>query len=239
MRAEPRQSGESEAGIQQLERQLGQPDTAVHSAIGSYLAAVDRIRRAHGGMHSIYPGSPLLAAASLRDVDQALCAEAQPQTARALQRTFERSNALLAMTPRVASGDGYQEVKRQLPPALRRGLVFIDPPYEAQDEEQQIATTLAQGLTRFETGVFALWYPIKRQHETDLWLSRILRGITRPTLAVELCLSAPDHGAGLNGSGMLIINPPLAVRCGCAGLAGRTARAARRQLRQHRKMAGA
>jgi 23S rRNA (adenine2030-N6)-methyltransferase len=141
-------------------------------------------------------------------VDQAVCAESQPQTARALQRLFERSGPLLATLPRVISGDGYHEVKSQLPPALRRGLVLIDPPYEAADEEQQIAAALTGGLLRFETGMFALWYPIKRQHDTDLWLSRILRGVARPTLAIEMCLTAPDHAAGLNGSGMLVVNPP-------------------------------
>jgi 23S rRNA (adenine2030-N6)-methyltransferase len=150
----------------------------------------------------------LLAASRLRDVDQAICVEAQPQVARALQRTFERSAALLTATPRVIPGDGYQEVKSLLPPPLRRGLVLIDPPYESADEEQQVAATLLAGLERFETGVYAVWYPIKKQHDCDLWLARITRGIDRPTLAAEMCLSPPDHAAGLNGSGMLVVNPP-------------------------------
>ncbi len=30
----------------------------------------------------------------------------------------------------------------------------------------------------------------------------------RPALAVELCARPADHAAGLNGSGMLVINPP-------------------------------
>jgi 23S rRNA (adenine2030-N6)-methyltransferase len=56
--------------------------------------------------------------------------------------------------------------------------------------------------------VFALWYPIKKQHDTDLWLARVLRGITRPTVAIELCLRQPDNTAGLNGSGLMVVNPP-------------------------------
>jgi 23S rRNA (adenine2030-N6)-methyltransferase len=150
----------------------------------------------------------LLAASRLRDVDQAICVETQPQIARALQRAFERSATLLATAPRVVSGDGYQEVKSQLPPSLRRGLTLIDPPYEAADEEQQVAATLLAGLERFETGVYAVWYPIKKQHDSDLWLARVTRGIERPTLAAQICLSPPDHAAGLNGSGMLVVNPP-------------------------------
>jgi 23S rRNA (adenine2030-N6)-methyltransferase len=206
--ADASHSGESQAGIALLEHSLAsEPDTC-HCAIRLYVDAIDRVRRDHGNKRSLYPGSPLLAATQLRAVDQAICVESHAQTARALQRMLEHSANLIASMPRVVQGDGYQEVRANLPPTLRRGLTLIDPPYEAADEEQQIAATLQQGLTRFETGVFAVWYPIKKQHDTDLWLARVLRGITRPTLAIELCLTPPDHAAGLNGSGMLVVNPP-------------------------------
>lgn len=207
--ADARLGGESGAGIARLEQAAGGGAPGdLHPAIGACLAAIDRIRAAHGGRRSLYPGSPLLAAAALRDVDQALCVESQAQVARALQRAVEASAAVLATAPRVITGDGYREVKAQLPPALRRGLVLIDPPYESADEEQRIAAALTDGLLRFETGVFAVWYPIKKQHDTDLWLTRVTRGITRPTLAAELCIHPPDNTGGLNGSGMLVVNPP-------------------------------
>jgi 23S rRNA (adenine2030-N6)-methyltransferase len=203
-----RLGAEGEAGIRRLEGAAAGRGATLHAAIRLYLDMVDHIRRAHGNGRHLYPGSPLLAASRLRDVDQAIFAETQPQVARALQRTIERSAALLAVNPRVVAGDGYQEVKSQLPPQLRRGLTLIDPPYESADEEQQVATALLAGLERFETGVFAIWYPIKKQHDTDLWLARVTRGVQRPTLVAELCVSPPDHAAGLNGSGLLIVNPP-------------------------------
>ena len=201
-----RHSAESDAGIRRLEQQLAHHPDRSHPAIGHYVEIVERIRRGHAG--HVYPGSPMLVAAQLRDADQAICVESQPQVARALQRNFEHSAALFALTPRVVSGDGYHEIRRHLPPPSRRGLVLIDPPYESADEEQRIASALAAGLERFETGVFAVWYPIKKQYDTDLWLARVTRGIGRPTLAAEMCVSAPDHAAGLNGSGMLVVNPP-------------------------------
>jgi 23S rRNA (adenine2030-N6)-methyltransferase len=204
---EARQSGESTAGIQHLEQALARAP-AVHPAIRTYVEAVERIRRSPGTSGHAYPGSPLLAALLLREVDRASCVEAQAQVARALQRHLEHHAALLATLPRVAQGDGYRELKSQLPPQLRRGLILIDPPYESQDEEQQLSAALAEGLMRFETGVFAVWYPIKKQYDADLWLARVIRGITRPTVAIELTVTPADNTAGLHGSGMLVVNPP-------------------------------
>jgi 23S rRNA (adenine2030-N6)-methyltransferase len=205
--ADARHSTESDAGITRLEHAIAAA-ASVHPAIGAYVEAVNRIRRDHGNKRSLYPGSPLLAATSLRAVDQVVCVESQAHLARALQRAFEHSAGLIPLDPGVVTGDGYREILARLPPPLRRGLVLIDPPYEATDEETRIATALREGLIRFETGVFALWYPIKKQHDTDLWLARVLRGISRPTVAIEVCLRQPDNTAGLNGSGMMIVNPP-------------------------------
>jgi 23S rRNA (adenine2030-N6)-methyltransferase len=206
--ADARHSTESDAGIALLEQAITQASGAAHPAIRHYVDAVDRIRRDHGNKRSLYPGSPLLAATNLRGVDQAVCVESQAQTARALQRALEHSAGLMPLSPRVVTGDGYSEIPARLPPPLRRGLVLIDPPYEAADEEARITHALREALVRFETGVLALWYPIKKQHDTDLWLARIIRGITRPALSIELCLRQPDNTAGLNGSGMMVVNPP-------------------------------
>ncbi len=201
---EARQGAESASGITRLEAAAASQD--LPDAIRHYLQRVAALRTAAGGAR-LYPGSPLLATASLRAADSALCAESQAPVARALQRAFTRC-AISGPRLRVMHGDGYRELRAQLPPPTRRGLVLIDPPYEAADEERLLASALQEGLTRFETGVFAIWYPIKRQQDSDAWLARLLRGVTRPVLAAELCLHPPDHGAGLNGSGVLVVNPP-------------------------------
>jgi 23S rRNA (adenine2030-N6)-methyltransferase len=204
--SDARHSGESDAGINRLLERLQHKSAECHPAIRFYVDTVARVRGVHG--HACVPGSPLLVGTRLREVDQAVCVESQPQLARSLQRNLERSTALLGTTPRVITGDGYHELKSLLPPPQRRGLTLIDPPYEVAEEERLIAAALAAGLERFETGVFAVWYPVKKRHDTDLWLARVTRGITRPTVAIDLCVTAPDHAAGLNGSGMLVVNPP-------------------------------
>ena len=205
--ADARHSAESVAGFARLEQALARIPGEVHPAIRSYIDTIEAFRRSNGNSRHLYPGSPLLAAAAMRDVDSGVCVESQAPTSRALQRALD-GNAPSGSSFRVIHGDGYHEVRTLLPPALRRGLVLIDPPYESGEEERQIAEALAAGLERFETGVFALWYPIKRQHEADLFVARVLRGIERPVLAIELCVHSADHAAGLNGSGMLVVNPP-------------------------------
>lgn len=201
-----RHSAEGESGILRLESAAAAD--APPPVIRQYLAAVQGIRQVAGHGRMLYPGSPLLAAATLRGVDTMLCVESQAPVSRALQRALATGVPAAAIRPRVIHGDGYRELRAHLPPASRRGLILIDPPYEAADEERQITTALHEGLERFETGVFAIWYPIKKRHDSDLWLARVMRGITRPALAAEFCLHAPDHTAGLNGSGMLVVNPP-------------------------------
>ena len=204
--SDARHSGESHEGVAKLQQSVaaGAPP---HAAIADYLARIERIREG-GNSSRFYPGSPLLAATALRDVDVCIAVESQAQVSRALQRAFDQFAFLIPSSPRVDNSDGYAAIKRLLPPPLRRGLVLIDPPYESADEEKQIAAALADGLTRFEQCVLALWYPIKRQHEADLFTARLLRGVSRPALALELSVNPADHAAGLNGSGMLVINPP-------------------------------
>lgn len=199
-----RHSRESDEGIGRLEAAAGALAGPLPEAISRYLAAVAGLQQKLSGP-SLYPGSPLLVAAALREGDSGVCVESQPQVARALQRALDRTGA--ARQVRVVNGDGYRELRSRLPPPTRRGLIFIDPPYEA-DEEKPLATALQQGLERFGTGVFAVWYPVKHRQDSDAWLSRITRSIGRPTLAAEFCINPPDHSAGLNGSGLLVVNPP-------------------------------
>ncbi len=232
-----RQGAESKTGFARLEQQLARTSGDVHPAIRGYADAVSRIRAALGP-HCL-PGSPLLAASALRDTDQAICVETRPQAARALQRVFERSPALLATSPRVVAGNGYHELKRALPPPSRRGLTLIDPPYEATDEHRQLAITLAAGLERFETGVFALWYPIKKQVDCDAWLARLVRDFSTAHAGGGNVPHDPGSRRGPERVGHADRQSALAVRQERRPVAACTSRAARRQLGQQGKMAGA
>jgi 23S rRNA (adenine2030-N6)-methyltransferase len=155
-----------------------------------------------GGLRS-YSGSPMLALRSLREIDRLVFVEKQPMEAVALERELPRRRNVA-----VVCGDGYTALKTYLPPKENRGLVLIDPPYEADNEFTQVERALVFGLSRWPNGVFAAWYPIKASREAQRLHATLVKSGLRKLLLVELSVRPQDSPLGLNGSGLIIANPP-------------------------------
>jgi 23S rRNA (adenine2030-N6)-methyltransferase len=160
-----------------------------------------------------YPGSPRLAAACMRPGDRAAVCELEPREAAALR-------AELKGDPRFAvhDRDGYEALRALLPPKEKRGLVLIDPPYEEAEEFERLLTSLTAALQRWPTGTFAVWYPIKHGDAAATFVGRMAATGIRRQLVAELCVRPDDSPVGLNGAGMLFVNPPwqLDARLGAA-----------------------
>jgi 23S rRNA (adenine2030-N6)-methyltransferase len=173
--------------------------------LGDYLALVRQCRTASADPTeaNLYPGSPWLIRALLRPGDRLACCEAHPDAHAALKRRFAR-DPMVAVHQR----DGWEALRALLPPALKRGLVLIDPPFEAPDEFDSLALGLAAGHARFPTGVFAAWYPIKRLSTVRDFHARMRASGISDTVAAELTLRDPLDPTRLNGCGLLVINPP-------------------------------
>jgi 23S rRNA (adenine2030-N6)-methyltransferase len=151
-----------------------------------------------------YPGSPWLAARLLRAQDRGLCCEWLPAECRALERSLGGVRRM-----RIECADGYGQLRAVLPPPERRALVLIDPPYEEPGAELERAlTAVSVILERLPHSVIALWYPIKDERALAPWLRRIAQRLHAPTLDLELWIYARDSRVGLNGSGLLVVNPP-------------------------------
>jgi len=174
-----------------------------------YAALLTQLRSARGNPH-FYPGSPLLAASELRAQDRGVFVELEGAEAHALAAALaEPRGACPAARLRAERGNGFELLRASLPPPERRALIFIDPPYEqTRGEFAEVAAAVADGLERFATGVFAAWYPIKEQRVTAAWHADWARRIEVPTLLSELWLYPRDSRVALNGSGLLIVNPP-------------------------------
>ena len=196
-----RATGEAASGIRPLLEAQQLP-----SSLHVYLNLVRSLNAApnSGGALSTYPGSPLIAASLLREQDRLVLSELQSDEAAALRDLFATDKRV-----GVHKRNGYEALPAMLPPAERRGLVLMDPPFEAQGEEfDTILTCLQKSYARWPTGVFALWYPIKL-HETVARFHRKVEAAGIPkVLIAELCLHADDTALRLNGCGMLLINPP-------------------------------
>jgi 23S rRNA (adenine2030-N6)-methyltransferase len=207
-----RKTGEADEGIGAL---LATPPS--EPAITRYLQAVRACRREHG--EHAYPGSPWLLAHALRDSDRIACCELQPEEAARLKATFAGDRRVA-----VHARDGYAAMKALLPPVVAgqrfgRGLVLVDPPYEAQGAEFDIAlAALRDGLGRWPQATYALWYPIKQR--------RSLRGFQREAaqlpansaLIAELLVRPDDSPLRMNGSGLLLLNPPYGFGAILAGV---------------------
>ncbi|MFU8820203.1 MAG: 23S rRNA (adenine(2030)-N(6))-methyltransferase RlmJ [Gammaproteobacteria bacterium] len=190
-------SKEAQTGIVRLKGMA--PRSA---ALGAYLRIVAALPENAEGLRA-YPGSPLIAASLLREEDRLVLVEAVPDEAAALRQLFRR-DARVAVHCR----DGWEALGGLLPPAPRRGLLLVDPPYEAPDDLRRVVEGLALARRRWPVGVLAAWYPIKDR--------RVLRPFYRELgatglgslLRVELSVRPDDNPAGLNGSGIVIAAPP-------------------------------
>jgi 23S rRNA (adenine2030-N6)-methyltransferase len=153
-----------------------------------------------------YPGSPLLAAQQLRPQDRGRYCELIASECRGLERALGHPRAP------VQCGDGFELLRGVLPPSERRALVLIDPPYEQPAVElERAASASATILTRLASAVIALWYPIKDERLIAAWQARLVQQLTAPAVSLELWLHARDSRVGLNGSGLLLINPPYRI----------------------------
>ena len=150
-----------------------------------------------------YVGSPLLALRSLRDSDRVVFVEQQAIEASALEQALPRRRNLS-----VVCGDGYTALKTYLPPKENRGLVLIDPPYEVENEFTLVERALQFSLQRWPTGIIAAWYPLKASRDAQRMLAALAKSGLRKLLTLELSIRPQDSPLGLNGSGILIANPP-------------------------------
>lgn len=174
----------------------------VPPALQRYAAAIHALNP--DGTLRAYPGSPQLAARALRPGDSLVLCELQPDEAEALRSRFRGDRRT-----HVHARDGYAALHALLPPRERRGLVLIDPPFEAQEREfETIETALARARARWPSGVYAVWYPIKLRSASAPFHRHLARGPFERVLVAELLVRADDSPLRLNGCGLLVANPP-------------------------------
>ena len=194
-----RRTGEADNGIERIAGLSG-PE-----ALDRYLALVAE----SGGKK--YPGSPLLAAKMLRPQDRLVAIEKHPEEAAALKQVLAPFRKA-----RAEEGDGYARLMALLPPPERRGLILLDPPFEAPDEFETAAQAVAGALRRFATGIFLVWYPIKSPAAARAFCGEVLAAGNARALTIEMGIEAGE--GKLARAGLLVLNPPFGFDTGMEGI---------------------
>src|SRR6202165_2889350 len=151
-----------------------------------------------------YPGSPLIARALLRPQDRLTACEVAPQARKLLIDALRRDTQA-----RVVDLDGWTALPAFVPPNERRGLILIDPPFEAKDEFERLAAGFAEAFAKWPTGSYLLWYPVKSRRATDSLARHVteVAGAGTPPgkcLRLEFSVAPQTAGAALASAGVLV-----------------------------------
>ena len=196
---EAQKNGEYRQGILRLWQQVSVPD-----AVRPYLGAVQALNNPEiTAEPRYYPGSPRIVRQFLRPQDRMILTELHPADFQRLQQEFAADRQVA-----VHHLDGYQGLKAFLPSQERRGLVLIDPAFERRDETRHMIEALQTACRHWAQGVYALWFPITNRSALDGFYQKLKKTGIRKILSCELCIRPPLTARHLNGSLMVIINPP-------------------------------
>lgn len=169
--------------------------------LADYVALIKSINP--DGQMKLYPGSPLVAQALLREQDRMRLYELHPSDSELLFDNFSGQGVLMQ------TADGFGALKALLPPPPRRALVLIDPPYEDKQDYPRVVTSLGEGLKRFSSGVYAVWYPQLQRADARQLPEQLKNLPVKSWLNVALSVQSPsEDGFGMYGSGMFVLNPP-------------------------------
>lgn len=210
-------SGEAAAGVQRL---FEVPQAELAPALAAYLELLAGFNR--GGSHKVYPGSPFIIQRLLRPHDRLKLFEMHPTDVRTLAANVAQLEAGRQVA--VLREDGFEGLKKFLPPPARRALVLCDPSYEIKSDYARVPAVVADALKRFATGCYAVWYPViprPEAHDLPRRLKTLATKAGKPWLHASLTVkstkistsaAAQTAKTGLPASGIFIINPPFTLK---------------------------
>lgn len=187
-------SQEAETGFFRL---LDHAHDICHPLLKFYLKRVEIAVSAsrHYASSAIIPGSPVLAASLARATDRLVLVD------NTVRPRLDLPGLQVAAKVQTHQRDGWEALRAFLPPHEGRGLVLIDPPYEALDETRRLTQALARALERFPHGRYLVWYPLSRRAR----IPRLPRHVIPGDILYIDVLWAPRED--VRGTGLLIIHP--------------------------------
>ena len=197
--SEASRGGEWHEGIERLMAATLPQDAAL--LLQPYLEVIGALNER--GRLRLYPGSPAIARAWLRPQDRLIACELEPKAAEALARHLRGDSRIKTLVL-----DGWTALTAYVPPPERRGLLLVDPPFEDEADFHRLSHGLGVAHRKWATGTYALWYPVKGRSEPDALAKRLRRLGIAKILRAELSVAPPSDPTRLNGSGLILVNPP-------------------------------
>lgn len=199
---EAQKTGEWQGGIGRLiDASFAAPVTAL---LAPYLETV-RSLNPEGGIQK-YPGSPMIARHLLRKQDRLSAIELHPKDVAKLRTLFAGD-----FQTRVIELDGWLALGAHLPPKEKRGLVLIDPPFEEAGEFERLVDGLIRAHKRWPSGIYGLWYPIKDRKAIIAFRKALKQSGIPKLLDIEFEIRPASSQPSLDGSGLLVVNPPFTL----------------------------
>ncbi|WPP45203.1 23S rRNA (adenine(2030)-N(6))-methyltransferase RlmJ [Pseudomonas sp. AN-1] len=193
------QAGKTGEWLQGIARLWGRDD--LPALLDDYCATIAALNPDTGLRY--YPGSPEIARRLTRAQDRVLLNEKHPEDGRLLKDNMAGDRRVT-----VHLGEGWLLAKALLPVAEKRALLLIDPPFEQADELERCVESLNTAIARMRQAVVAIWYPIKDARQLRRFYQDLSKSGAPKLLRAELWVHPTDNPAGLNGSGLVIANPP-------------------------------
>jgi len=200
---EAQRGGEWQGGIGRLMAAVmaGELPERAGALLKPYLDVIGALNER--GSLKLYPGSPALTRAFLRADDRLIACEVEAKAAAQLERHLRNDGRI-----KVIAIDGWSAMTAYVPPPERRGLVLVDPPFEEEADFHRLSHALGLAHRKWATGIYALWYPIKGRGEADALAKRVRKLGIPKALRAELLVSPVKDQTRLNGSGLILVNPP-------------------------------
>lgn len=195
-------TGESSSGIEKLTEHSVQ-----HETLKDYELLLAAYKQ-----HNLYPGSPLIAANTLRQQDRLVLMEFHNNEVNNLKQNVRTQFPSKDIS--VHHRDGFEGLLALLPPQPSRGVVLIDPPYEKVEEYQFVSQTMKKALKKWANGIFIIWYPLlsaraqNKAGKSEAMVQEIAQYPVKNALNLTLKVMPNTADAGMYGSGLLILNAP-------------------------------
>lgn len=195
---EAQKSREYEHGIMKLYEAVSIPEP-----LSDYFKIMKKINE--NQIFRYYPGSPYFAKSLLRNQDSMILNELHPRDHKMLKKEFKFDRQI-----HIHRREAYELLQALLPLKEKRGLIFIDPPYEKKSELTDLVQALHRSLQRFLHGTYFIWFPIKNQSGPAI-LKLFKKEFKLRILWIQWITGASaidSANSDLKGSLLAIINPP-------------------------------